>query len=115
MVLHLLATFQISNGTSYFEDTTIGTGRERESFHCRAEHIKALFIGLCKLMNHTLRHLGIAMDTLEILVTLFLYLTGLDDPSADNGTRFTWLHPRELLEGYNGHFTMDVDSIEEGT
>ena len=109
---YTLTAFKIGNGTGHLEDAAVGTGREREALHGGAEHIEALAIGLCKLMDHPLGHLGVTMDVLIGLIALFLNLAGLDYTFSDNTARLAWLHLGELRKGYYGNLAMQVDPVE---
>ena len=112
LALYLFYPFEVGNGARYLEDTTVGTGRETESFHGLAQHVEAGIIGFCKLVDHPFRHLGIAVNAFKIMKTLLLNLTGLDDALADDGARLTRLHLRQLFEGHYRHFAMDIYTIE---
>ena len=115
MALNALAAFKIGDGTRHLQDTAVGTGRETEPFHRQTEHLKTLVIGLSKLVDHTLRHLGIAIDTLHPFVSFLLNPASLDNTLADLLTRLTLLHLGELLERYHRHFAMNIDTIKHRT
>ena len=96
--LDFLRTGEIGNGAGDLEDAAVGTGREFQTLHRHAQHIEAFSIGLSKIMEHALRHLGIAIDSpypslfREGTETLGLDITGFDHSFTDSGRRLSRLH-----------------------
>ena len=58
-----------------------------------------LSIGFGILVKHTLGHLGIAMDALEILVAHLLDMARCHYPLAYGGRRFSRFERRQFIEG----------------
>ena len=108
MALHVLTAFKVGNGAGDFEDAAVGTGREVQTFHGRAEQIEACLVWLSILVNQTFAHLGIAIDALMVLEPFFLYLSGTDDSFTDGGRGLARSHARQLFERNNRHLDMDV-------
>ena len=115
MTLDLLRTIKIGNSTSHLEDATVGPGRERETLHRQPQHIKTGSIRLSKLVEHTLRHLGVAVDAFSIGKPLFLYLSCFDDTFTNGATALAWFHLGDLRKGYYRNIDMQVDSVEQRT
>ena len=113
--LHMLASSQVGDGAGHLEDTAVGSGGEGELFHRHAKHIHACLVWLGKLMNHALAHLGVAVDTLEILVACGLQFPCLDDSLTDVGTRLAWGSLGDVLEWYGSYLALDVDAVEKWT
>ena len=90
--LYLLAASEVGYGAGYFEDAAIGTCRQLQSFHCHTQHIHGCCIRLRKLMEHTFRHLRIAVNALEILETNLLDLPCFYHPLTYLLTWLSWLH-----------------------
>ena len=66
-------------------------------------------------MNHTFRHLGITVYSLEILESFCLNLSGSDYSFPDSGTWFSWGCLGDVLERYWTDFALDIDTVEERT
>ena len=58
-------------------------------------------------------HLGVAVDALDALETLFLNMTSLDDPLADGGRRLPLRCTRQLLYWYTNALYMQVYPTED--
>ena len=65
-------------------------------------------------MHHALRHLGIAVNALEILETGLLNLTCFDDPLTNGGRRFSWCHLTQVGEWHSLYLALYVDTVEQG-
>ncbi len=113
LTLNLLAAFKVGDGAGDLQDAAVGAGRELQPFHCHAEHVEAGGIWFCKLMQHLLRHLRIAMYARVGLEALLLYFPCLNDPLPDDRARFAWLHLRKLGKRHGLYLAMDVDTVED--
>ena len=122
MAQHTLAAFEVGNGAGHLQDAAIGTGGELQAFHGHTEHIEAGGIGFCKLVEHALGHLGIAVDDPhpgpsrgEGAEASLLDLPGLDDPLADLRAGLSRLHFAQGGKRHGLYLTMDINTVQQRT
>ena len=63
-------------------------------------------------MNHSLSHLRITVNTLNIAIPFLLNLSRLDNPLTNRGTRFTRLHLCQFLKRHNRYLAVKINPIQ---
>ena len=111
VALYLLRTFEVGNGSCYFEDAVVGAGGEVELLHGCAQQVEGWVVELHILLQEGCGHLGIAMDALERLEPLFLDFAGSQYSLTNFLTWFAWLHLAELGKGHRLNFAVDIDTV----
>lgn len=110
---YLFRGIKVSNGTGYFQDTVVSTGRKAQTLHSRFKKRQASGVGYGIFMQKLSGHLCIAIYTFVVGKTFFLNCTGINNPFTDSSTGF-----RRTLFGYlfkrdwyNLH--LYVDTVEQ--
>ena len=66
-------------------------------------------------MNHAFRHLRIAMYAFYIFVSLFLNLSGCNNPFSYRCTWLAWSSLRNILEWHRSNLALYVDAVKKRT
>ena len=104
---------EVGNRAGDLQDAAVCAGRERETLHRHAEHVKRTVVGLGILVYHAFRHLCVAVDALAIPETLLLYPPRGDDTLADCRGGLTCRLPADVLERHGRYLALDVYPIDK--
>ena len=113
--IYPLAACKVGNGTGNLQDAAIGTGGEFQAFHGHTQHVHRGSIGFSELVEHPLRHHGIAVDALEGFEANLLDLSGLDDALTNLLAGFPGFHLAQGSKRHRLNLAMDVDTVQQGT
>ena len=113
VALDVLTASEVGDGAGNLEDAFVGSGGEVEVGHCTYQQFVAWCVQLSVFVQEGGVHLGVAMDALDALETLFLNMTSLDDTLTDGGRRLPLRCTRQLLYWYTNALYMQVYPIED--
>ena len=111
--LNLLASFKVGDGAGNLQDAAVGSGGEREAFHCCVEQFEAVVVGLGIFVNHVLGHLRVEIYSLVVAETFLLYLACLYHSFAYNRAWLALPCAGYFLERYWSYFDLKVYTVED--
>lgn len=104
---------EVGDGAGYLENAVVGAGREVKPLHGFGQRGRTLRVGRGEAFEQGARHLRVAVDALEVLVTLRLYGSGFHHALADGRTRFACRGGGEVGHADGGNFYLYVDAVEQ--
>ncbi len=98
--------FQVGNGSRYFQNTIISTGRKPQPVHGVFEQVAARLINAANLLYHPRTHAGIAKNRFTVCKTLVLNETCLLHPFSHRSTVFRITLYTQVVERHRRNFHM---------
>ena len=111
--LNARRTGKIGYRSSHFQNAAIGSGRQTETLHRHSEHGNSLVVGFGIRVNHALRHLCIAVHTLDIAKPFGLNFTRTNNALADFCTPFALFSTADVLQRHGSYRALNIDTVEQ--